>query len=367
MRVSSLFSLVLLVPLWVGCTGVESLDSASGAPGCGPNGCFNNDAASDAGASDVSTDIGNDAVSESGSLANPLCGVLMCNPDDDEAVKCNAPAAPDGGGTDGGGGFEDGGEPDGDTEASMAPDAQHDADAAPEGGDAASMGGSMGGAKEPSDQPAPNDAPGADPPSDDEDVHGFACQVTVDEYGDRVTMCMEAGSGVHNDPCVASSDCAAGFACVGDQTAGVCRAYCCLEPEACAAGTYCGVKASRDALQDNPDAPFLLPVCVPADDCELLPGPDGTNRCADGLMCAIVRSDGTTACVEPGTAGDGAACESVGAGYSPCAEGFVCSKATNTCLKLCRIGAPETCDGGVCQGGTGGIPDEYGVCVGARD
>ncbi len=145
------------------------------------------------------------------------------------------------------------------------------------------------------------------------------------------------------------------------------RNYCCLDPEACPEATHCGVRTSRDALHDDPEAEFLVPVCVPADDCELLPGPGGTNRCSDGLMCAIVRADGTTACVLPGTAGEGEPCAVVGSGHSPCAEGYVCSKATNTCLELCRINEPDACAGGVCQGGTGGIPDEYGVCVGARD
>lgn len=355
MRGSNLFSLLIVLPLLVGCSEVDSLESASSGPGCGLDGCFNSDAATDAGASDVSTDIGNDAVSESGSLLNPLCGVLQCDPDDFEATKCNGGNA-DGGPPDGGG------EADADTDvAQVEPDADADADAY---GDALAEGGSMGGSKD-ADQKLPDNQPN-DSPSDDADTPAFACQVTTDLNGDRLAMCVPGGSGVDSDPCVTSADCSAGYACVGDKNTGVCRSYCCIDPEACAAGTYCGVLPTRDPVQVDPEAQFLLPVCIPAVDCELLPS-SGTNRCTEGLMCAIVRADGTTACVIPGAGGEGEPCEEVDPGQSPCAEGFVCSKATNTCLALCRVGTPGVCGEGACQGGTDGIPEEYGVCVGARD
>jgi hypothetical protein len=360
MRGSNLFSLLIVLPLLVGCSEVDSLESASSSPGCGPEGCFNSDAATDAGASDVSTDIGNDAASESGSLVNPLCGFLQCDPDDFEATKCNGGNV-DGGPPDGGG--EADADPDVaqvETDADANADAYEDPDALAEGGS-----GSMGGSKD-ADEKVPYDQPD-DSPSDDTDTPAFACQVTNDSSGELLAMCVPGGSGVDSDPCVTSADCSAGYACVGEKNAGVCRSYCCIDPEACEAGTYCGVLPSRDPVQADPEAQFFLPVCIPAVDCELLPGSGTTNRCADGLMCAIVRADGTTACVSPGVAGDGEPCEEVEPGQSPCAEGFVCSKATNTCLALCRVGTPDVCGEGACQGGTDGIPGEYGVCVGARD
>ncbi|MFW5740903.1 MAG: hypothetical protein ACOC1F_11110 [Myxococcota bacterium] len=362
MRGSIYYSLLVLVSL-SGCTGVESLESGANTAACGPSGCFNTDAASDVGASDVSADIGNDVADERTSLANPLCGMLECNPDDTQAAKCNTGEAGVPEQDAGEGGVETGAEGGtGDAEPGVG-DAEPDAGTSADG-DSGMMGGSMGG-QEPSDE-IPDSPP--DDWADDEDTSpAFSCQVTADDDGERFATCAPAGSGELNDPCVTSADCAAGFACVGDTNAGVCRAYCCLDPEACPTETYCGVQVSRDALQEDPHADFLLPVCVPADDCELLPGPDGNNRCAEGLMCAIVRVDGTTACVRPGAAGEGEQCAPAEAGQSPCAEGFVCSKSTNTCLALCRTDAADPCSGGVCQGGTGGIPDEYGVCVGARD
>lgn len=360
MRGRNLFPLLFILPLLIGCSEVDSLESSASGSGCGPDGCFNSDASTDAGASDVSSDIGNDAVSESGSLVNPLCGFLQCDPDDFEATKCNGGNA-DGGTPEGGAGDAD---PD---VAQVVPDADADTDAGTdaltEGGSMGSMGGSKDPAENvPEDQPTPDDSP-----SDDADAPDFACQVTTNSEGERLAMCVPGGTGVDSDPCVKSADCAAGYACVGDKNAGVCRSYCCIDPEACGDGTYCGVLPARDPGQSDPDALFLLPVCIPAVDCELLPSAGTTNRCADGLMCAIVRADGTTACVIPGVAGDGEPCEAVEPGQSPCAEGFVCSKATNTCLALCRVGTPGVCGEGACQGGTDGIPQEYGVCVGARD
>jgi hypothetical protein len=329
-----------LIGLAVACGEVASIDSASASGECGPGGCFNNDAASDGGVSDVSTDIGNDGPSESGTKVNPLCGLLQCDPDDLEATKCNS-----------GGGMD-----------ASAPDA--DSDVAVEAAHSG-MGASFG----PQDEPQG----GGDPPDDQlpQSPSGsppLACQVTVNGLGERVAMCVPGGSGTDGSPCVTSSDCAAGFACVGDANTGVCRTYCCLDGEACATGTYCGVKASRDGLVEDPEGEFLLPVCIPANpDCKLLADVGGDNSCDPGLMCAIVRADGTTACVTPGTSVEGEPCEDTEPGVSPCAEGFVCSKATNICLALCRISDADSCDGAVCQGGTSGMPPEYGVCVGSRE
>jgi hypothetical protein len=341
MRSKSLFSMTLL-SFALGCGAVDSLDSSGAGTGCGPSGCFNVDTPTEAGVSDVSTDIGSDTATEAGSSVNPLCGVLTCDPDDFQATKCNPAESSDAG-------TPDASDPDGAGDAHDDPDGDE-----PEAG---SMGGSMGGMEPKSPPPGPEDP----------DTPLIACQVTKDLQGNRIAMCLPGGNGVDNDPCVTSADCSAGYACVGDVDVGVCRSYCCLDAEACSSGTYCGVLPSRDELQADPDSKFLLPVCVPANDCELLPGPQGKNRCAEGLTCAIVRTDGTTACLLPATAVEGEPCGAPTAGQSLCAEGFVCSKSTNTCLALCRVNSLDACGNGICQGGTNGIPEEYGVCVGARD
>ncbi|PIE05487.1 MAG: hypothetical protein CSA75_04485 [Sorangium cellulosum] len=297
----------------------------------------------DAGFSDVSADIGSDVPKGSSALVNPLCGV-GCDPDDFEATKCNSPSP-----------LEDGGK----IEAGL--DATIDADLdKPDEGEDGNMGGSMGG-KSPYDQ-VPNDDD-EDPGDEINSPPAMGCQVTADSSGHRHSACVPAGTGTDSDPCVTSSDCAAGYACVGE-VAGVCRSYCCLDAETCPNQRYCGVQPSHD--QGSATSPFLLPVCIPAADCELLPTNRG-NGCSDGLICTIVRANGTTACVQPGMAKAGEPCETSEPGKSACAEGFVCSKATNTCLALCSLNAPESCHGGACQGGTNGIPDGYGVCVGSRE
>jgi hypothetical protein len=98
-----------------------------------------------------------------------------------------------------------------------------------------------------------------------------------------------------------------------------------------------------------------IPVCIPATNCQLL----NDKTCIDpGLTCTIVRADGTTSCVPLGPGQLNEKC--------PCAAGFVCSKLTNQCLKLCKIGYDEMYCGamGACQAGSEGFPENYGVCVG---
>ena len=334
MRFSSTLS-VLLFSLLLGCSEVGLLDN-SAVGTCGAESCFNGDGGLDADGSETGSGIGSDAGDRATGF-NALCGAIVCDPDDGTSLQCTA-AAPE---------SDAGDEP-----ADAASDAL-EADASE--GDTGSTG-----------VDAPDDvADSGTNPS--KDLPGLvSCRVTASS-GERTTVCGAAGSGTDSDPCVTSSDCSPGLACVGDANTGVCHPYCCRLPDACAEGTYCGVMASRDELLSSPDEPFLVPVCVPGNDCDLLPSLDGTNGCADGRICTVVRGDGTTACLLPGTAVEGESCGSSDIpGYSPCAEGFVCSKATNTCLALCRVTDPNTCGDGVCQGGTRGMPDPYGVCVGVR-
>ncbi|HQB42570.1 MAG TPA: hypothetical protein PLV85_03155 [Polyangiaceae bacterium] len=335
MRPHTSILFLLSMTFLVACGELSSLEAAETNATC-PDGCFNADAGTDAPVSDVTADIGHDGVGETATLSNPLCGTLVCDPDDPGALDCYG----SGPGIDAGSGIE--------------------LDAAYEAGekDDDHGGGKMGGA--PPEKPHP-------PPDNPQDKpQRMSCQVAADGFGQRETTCVAAGTGIDNEPCVSSADCAAGHTCVGDINVGVCRAYCCLNAESCVEGTYCGIMRSRDALTADPESELLLPVCIPASDCELLPGAEGNNRCAEGLMCSVVRSNGTTACVLPGTTMKGEPCGPSDSQKSPCAEGFVCSKTTNTCLALCRVGDPTACGNGVCQSGTGGLPEPYGICVGTR-
>ena len=106
----------------------------------------------------------------------------------------------------------------------------------------------------------------------------------------------------------------------------------------------------------------MAPVCVQADGCSLaepFPCPAGQScTCSEGKACSIVREDGTTSCVTPG--------EGIAGDDCPCAAGHVCSRATNECLKLCRLNATDNeCGSGRCQG-TSNFPDGFGVCVGSE-
>jgi hypothetical protein len=210
----------------------------------------------------------------------------------------------------------------------------------PDGSTPGNMGSSAGKQNAPSPEPTPDG------------TQQLACQVMPTQSGPKAE-CVSAGIGQAGDACETATDCAAGLACVGNQAAGVCRAYCCLSAEGCAKGTYCAERQSKTGSS----AEITLPVCVPAEQCELL----RSDACPKDLACSIVRADGTTACITPGAAKTGETC--------PCAAGYVCTQATNTCLKLCHTNASaddSECGDGVCQGGTTGIPDGFGVCVAAK-
>ncbi|HVY44925.1 MAG TPA: hypothetical protein VHB21_03560, partial [Minicystis sp.] len=130
---------------------------------------------------------------------------------------------------------------------------------------------------------------------------------------------------------------------------GVCRAYCCGDVEACETDTWC---VPQHMVAGGPK----IPVCIPETPCSLL---DDSRPCSNGLICTIVRHDGTTSCVEPGTGMIGDDC--------PCAQGFVCSPLTETCLQLCHLNHDTECpDGGVCVAATSGYPDGIGTCAGGN-
>lgn len=209
------------------------------------------------------------------------------------------------------------------------------------------------GVDNPSDEPAlPSNPRGDDEqPAKPSPPLPESCHVERGPNGPE-RSCKPAGMGEANAPCMASSDCAPGLACVGARHSGVCRPYCCENAEGCPSQTFCEAQVLREDAES--EDPLSVPVCVPAMGCKLLED----EPCASmGLVCGIVRADGTTSCVAAGTGKLDEPC--------PCASGYVCAKSSNRCLKLCHVSqAAVECPSGTCQGGTEELPPGFGVCVG---
>jgi len=189
----------------------------------------------------------------------------------------------------------------------------------------------------------------------------YACRVSSANGSGNgvVAACGLAGSGVVDDPCSGSRDCAPGLGCVGEGVLARCRPFCCAGNELCAPGSYCATRPLREPTAGVAPA-LLVPVCVSADNCDLgEPSPCPATRtctCAAGTSCSVVRADGTTSCVVPGKGLASDAC--------PCAAGYLCSQGSGTCLKLCRTTDLNAgCGLGRCQS-SAGLPANYGVCVG---
>ncbi len=189
----------------------------------------------------------------------------------------------------------------------------------------------------------------------EEDFKTQGCHVVADDDGEPVPECGASGVGLTDAPCQAAADCAPGDACVPtegsdrDGYSGVCRPYCCADIETCPAQSFCAPRPLVGASK------LEVPVCVPVAPCELLGG-----ACTEGTTCGIVRTDGTTSCVEEGS---GTLCRSC-----PCAAGLICAQHTKLCQKLCHTeGADDECGAGFCQGGSAEYPAGFGVCVGGEN
>lgn len=188
----------------------------------------------------------------------------------------------------------------------------------------------------------------------------YGCQVTR-QNNQPARQCAAAGTGLDNAPCFTATDCAPGLTCVSDGDAGRCRPYCCDPDTDCQPGTYCAERALRKPPSDiGTVEPPHVPVCVPADNCSLedrFPCPAGTDcRCKGDTACMVVRNDGSTACLKPGTGTQGDPC--------PCAWNHVCSEQTNECVKLCRTDSAEDgCGTQKCQASSE-LPKNFGACVG---
>lgn len=197
---------------------------------------------------------------------------------------------------------------------------------------------------------------------------GVSCQVTIDPECTSDTCgpqraCMRSGASHEGEPCVAASDCAAGMACIGESVSGICRPYCCEGTEAsCAGDRFCDERR----LLDTPE--LYVPVCLPVEACSLtepFPCPDGKDcACQGQRACIVVRTDGATACTEPGEGQAGDSCKGTETGE--CAHGYVCSP-TAGCMKLCStVNEDSGCpDNGICQS-PAEFPEDLGLCVGAR-
>ena len=190
----------------------------------------------------------------------------------------------------------------------------------------------------------------------------LACRIRS-VSGSIAHVCEPAGMGKTGAPCRMPADCAKGLTCVTEGLATLCRPYCCGDSESCPSKTYC---TSLSTLVDR-DSWLLgseVPVCTAAENCPLsepYPCPQGQNcTCPTGKACMIVRRQGLTACVKPGT--------SIQGGLCPCAAGYVCSNTTFTCLKLCQLTSSANAQtssqcstGNSCQA-SNDVPTDWGVC-----
>lgn len=292
--------------LAIACASMDEDGAGSGGPCHGP-GCNPVDAASETKLPDAPPEAAPDAAPK----VNPLCGT-----DRDECIADY-----------------------GNREAC----AEHDGGRPPLEAGVAEDGGDDGGPG----YPPPDLGADASPPAHSP----FGCYVTSSSSGPS-SQCLPAGKGEAGAPCVASKDCAPGFACVGVENAAQCRPYCCESPEACPAQSFCTERPLRDS-----DGQLEVPVCAPADNCNLAeqyPCPSGsTCTCPAETACMVVREK-TTSCVAPGSGKEGEPC--------PCAWGYVCSKANNQCLKLCQwTSASPECGSETCVS-VPYLPDGWGVC-----
>jgi hypothetical protein len=308
--------------------------SASNDDGAGQSGSSGNGGLGEAGLDELQ--VGSDAMPDRDGAVhlNALCGTSTCGVPDDVLACADyvVAAVPSAKGQESEGGT--GGQPRG--------DGAH-ASAAGEGG----AGGSTGTGGEGQVFPA---------------VFGCQVQRSPDPKLSAIAACAVVGPGGGNAPCLTSSDCQAGYGCVGDQSSGLCERYCCQDADACEANTYCTPRSLRDAAINTAGSEassLMIPVCVPAENCDLstpYPCASGTQcACKKDTACLVVRSDGTTTCAAPGAGKAGEAC--------PCAWGHVCSAATNQCQKLCATRATASCGDGKCQS-VEGLPDGWGICVG---
>ena len=192
----------------------------------------------------------------------------------------------------------------------------------------------------------------------------LGCSVTRGDDGLARSECVPSGT-AQSGLCGSVSDCAPGYACVGEDFAAQCQPYCCSDPESCDEGSFCSPQPLHRP-EDVDEEPLLVPVCITAHACRLdepYPCPEGkTCTCPDGLACTVVRADGTTGCVTPGEGMEGEPCPCASA--SETSLGYVCSQAAQTCVKVCALGtSTSSCGAGSRCQASASLPDGFGVCT----
>jgi hypothetical protein len=193
---------------------------------------------------------------------------------------------------------------------------------------------------------------------------GLTCRVTNSELV-PITSCQRVGVVEEGAECNSTNDCAFAMDCVSDEREPGrmrCRRYCCGGNDS----NICREIGGRICDQRENASGLAVPVCVPLASCTLL----DVESCTRGQQCTLLRdqeqSSTLTACVQIGTASEGAACD-----LGQCAAGLACigSGAVRSCRKLCRVGSVVGSEGGCAQGKTclGGPPlffdNKVGLCV----
>jgi hypothetical protein len=366
------FAWVLVFPMTWGCGSDSSMLSASvndKANVCSGSNCVTTNGATGAGASSRSTGgapptlasppnnppliVTSTSVSSTIQVQLNRCAVaaMGCNPDD--AKSCaNAVAKGMGGASSGDNSVGSGGanHPEGDS--AVGGESHESGMGGMSNSSASLVDGGTGGAV--SDSSGQSQASSSAP---------LACRIVM-VNSVSTASCESAGSRIDGETCIKQSDCAPGLACTAENGTAKCRQYCCSDDNACRTGTYCAEGVARSA----PDAAVgaTVWVCMPEESCrfdEPFPCPaNQTCSCSSGKTCGVVRSDGTTACVVPGTGLEGDPCSET----NRCAAGHVCSNMLGTCVKTCSLTSADDravkCATGVCQSSSS-LPENVGICV----
>jgi hypothetical protein len=162
---------------------------------------------------------------------------------------------------------------------------------------------------------------------------GATCIAVRDEEGhiDHTECVIQTGQGQAGDACLTAAECETGYDCIGEE----CVAWCRVGQDTCPVNSACNAKVTIGNVSLGQ---CEAAACSPetGNYCAVLPASCG---CDEGEQCQVVYPDGTTACVETGTAGLLEECS----GDSDCELGLSCMRAA--CRPYCE-GA--TCAEGEC-------------------
>jgi hypothetical protein len=176
------------------------------------------------------------------------------------------------------------------------------------------------------------------------DNAALACRVEPSSGNNQsqvMAACATVGDGTEGAACHASSDCGTGLECVAG---GVCRHYCCRGDVSCDDKHFCDIQSIATAASTK------VPVCMLIDhkNCALLDDvPNDFQGCPADETCAVVRGDGTTGCVDVGSAKAGDPCEQDHCGRDLVCLGF--GATMRQCYQLCETNSTY---GNQCPQGT---------------